>query len=47
MKGIKTKEPAVMMAALDVFQEIGKIADYDFMATDGEFLAMPLMNPIR
>jgi SCY1-like protein 2 len=36
LKGIKTKEPAVMMAALDVFQEIGKTADYEFMATDGE-----------
>ncbi|KIW06962.1 uncharacterized protein PV09_02621 [Verruconis gallopava] len=34
LKAIKTKEPAVMMAALDVFKEIGKIADSDFLAMD-------------
>lgn len=34
LKGIKTKEPAVMMAALEVFKEIGKIADSDFLAID-------------
>jgi SCY1-like protein 2 len=34
LKAIKTKEPAVMMAALDVFREIGKIADSDFLAVE-------------
>ncbi|KAK7511651.1 protein kinase domain-containing protein ppk32 [Phyllosticta citriasiana] len=34
LKAIKTKEPAVMMAALEVFQEVGKIADSDFLAMD-------------
>ncbi len=34
LKAIKTKEPAVMMAALEVFKEVGKIADSDFLATD-------------
>jgi SCY1-like protein 2 len=34
LKGIKTKEPAVMMAALNVFQQVGKIADTDFMAIE-------------
>jgi SCY1-like protein 2 len=34
MRVIKTKEPAVMMAALKVFKQIGKIADADFLATD-------------
>lgn len=34
MKAIKTKEPAVMMAALAVFRQIGKIADADFLAMD-------------
>jgi len=32
LKGIKTKEPAVMMAALKVFQQIGLVADIDFLA---------------
>jgi len=39
LKAIKTKEPAVMMAALDVFQEVGKIADSDFLASD----VMPIL----
>ncbi|KAI9698848.1 MAG: hypothetical protein M1820_007355 [Bogoriella megaspora] len=34
MKAIKTKEPAVMMAALDVFKQVGKIADSDFLALE-------------
>jgi SCY1-like protein 2 len=49
LKAIKTKEPAVMTAALDVFQEIGKIADSDFLATDvlpvlWSFSLGPLLN---
>jgi SCY1-like protein 2 len=49
LKAIKTKEPAVMTAALDVFQEIGKIADSDFLATDvlpilWNFSLGPLLN---
>ncbi|KAI9655293.1 MAG: hypothetical protein M1821_005440 [Bathelium mastoideum] len=34
MKAIKTKEPAVMMAALDVFKQVGRIADSDFLALE-------------
>ncbi|KAL2830647.1 kinase-like domain-containing protein [Aspergillus pseudoustus] len=34
LKAIKTKEPAVMMAALGVFQQIGKVADTDFLALE-------------
>ncbi|WPG99679.1 Hypothetical protein R9X50_00249800 [Acrodontium crateriforme] len=34
LKGIKTKEPAVMMAALRVFRQVGGIADAEFLATD-------------
>lgn len=34
LKGMKTKEPAVMMAALKVFQQVGRLADSDFLATD-------------
>ncbi|KAG8626110.1 hypothetical protein KVT40_006511 [Elsinoe batatas] len=34
MKGIKTKEPAVMMAAMKVFRQVGKVVDTDFIATD-------------
>ncbi|KAI9677057.1 MAG: hypothetical protein M1817_006896 [Caeruleum heppii] len=33
LSAIKTKEPAVMMAALRVFQQIGKHADAEFVAT--------------
>ncbi|QDS74367.1 hypothetical protein FKW77_004970 [Venturia effusa] len=49
LKGIKTKEPAVMMAALDVFKEVGKIADADFLAMDAlpilwAFSLGPLLN---
>ncbi|KAI9790250.1 MAG: hypothetical protein M1816_005275 [Peltula sp. TS41687] len=34
LKAIKTKEPAVMMAALKVFRQVGRIADSDFVATE-------------
>lgn len=34
LKAIKTKEPAVMMAALAVFRQVGKIADAEFLALD-------------
>ena len=49
LKGIKTKEPAVMMAALKVFQQIGKVADTDFIAVDimpilWAFSLGPLLN---
>ncbi|KAL7266948.1 Protein kinase domain-containing protein ppk32 [Rhizina undulata] len=34
LKGIKTKEPAVMMAALDVFREIGRVCDKEVVAME-------------
>ena len=34
IKAIKTKEPGVMMAALNLLRQIGKIADTDFLALD-------------
>ncbi|KAL4921097.1 kinase-like domain-containing protein [Aspergillus aurantiobrunneus] len=34
LKAIKTKEPAVMMAALSVFQQIRTVADSDFLALE-------------
>lgn len=34
IKAIKTKEPAVMMAALNVLQVVGNVADADFAAMD-------------
>lgn len=34
LKGIKTKEPGVMMAALRVFRQVGDVADSDFLAMD-------------
>ncbi|RAL05706.1 putative protein kinase Scy1 [Aspergillus ibericus CBS 121593] len=34
MKAIKTKEPAVMMAALNVFRQIGTVADTEFLALE-------------
>ena len=34
LKGIKTKEPGVMMAALRVFRQVGEVADSDYLATD-------------
>lgn len=39
LKAIKTKEPAVMMAALSVFRQIGTIADTDFLALE----ALPVL----
>ena len=49
LKGIKTKEPAVMVAALAVFKQVGKIADSDFLAMDvlptlWSFSLGPLLN---
>lgn len=49
LKAIKTKEPAVMMAALAVFRQIGKIADAEFLAIDvlpmlWNFSLGPLLN---
>ncbi|KAF2088750.1 ARM repeat-containing protein [Saccharata proteae CBS 121410] len=49
LKAIKTKEPAVMMAALEVFREVGKIADSDYLAMDvlpilWHFCLGPLLN---
>jgi SCY1-like protein 2 len=34
IKAIKTKEPAVMMAALDVLRVVGQVADADFVAME-------------
>jgi SCY1-like protein 2 len=34
LKGIKTKEPGVMMAALRVFRQVGEVADSDFLAME-------------
>ncbi|KAL8755041.1 MAG: hypothetical protein Q9199_003912 [Rusavskia elegans] len=34
LKAMKTKEPAVMRAALAVFKQVGRIADTDFLATE-------------
>ncbi|EMD01004.1 hypothetical protein BAUCODRAFT_41841, partial [Baudoinia panamericana UAMH 10762] len=34
LKGIKTKEPGVMMAALRVFRQVGQVADSDYLAMD-------------
>lgn len=34
LKGIKTKEPGVMMAALRVFRRVGEIADSEFLAME-------------
>jgi SCY1-like protein 2 len=34
LKGIKTKEPAVMLAALKVFRQVGQAADAEFLATE-------------
>ncbi|KEQ72257.1 kinase-like protein [Aureobasidium namibiae CBS 147.97] len=39
MKGIKTKEPGVMMAALKVFRQIGQVVDADFLAME----ALPIL----
>ncbi len=34
LKAMKTKEPAVIMAALAVFRQVGKVADVEFLATE-------------
>lgn len=34
LKGIKTKEPAVIMAALDVLKSVGVVADTEFLAME-------------
>ncbi|PYH97562.1 kinase-like protein [Aspergillus ellipticus CBS 707.79] len=49
MKAIKTKEPAVMMAALSVFRQIATVADTDFLALEvlpvlWSFSLGPLLN---
>jgi SCY1-like protein 2 len=49
LKAIKTKEPAVMMAALTVFKQIGKMVDAEFLAMDilpllWSFSLGPLLN---
>lgn len=49
LRAMKTKEPAVVMAALAVFKQIGKIADTDFLATEclpilWSFALGPLLN---
>ena len=49
LKAIKTREPAVMMAALAVFKQVGTIADADFLAMDAlpivwSFSLGPLLN---
>ncbi|KAF7595420.1 hypothetical protein BBP40_006042 [Aspergillus hancockii] len=50
LKAIKTKEPAVMMAALAVFRQIGSVADIDFLALEvlpilWSFSLGPLLDP--
>lgn len=49
LKGIKTKEPGVMMAALRVFKQVGEVADSDFLAMEvlpllWQFSLGPLLN---
>ena len=49
LKAIKTKEPTVMMAALAVFKQVGKIADAEFLAMEAlpilwSFSLGPLLN---
>ena len=49
LKAMKTKEPAVMMAALAVFRQVGKIADAEFLAMEAlpvlwSFSLGPLLN---
>jgi len=39
LKGIKTKEPAVVMTVLKVFQQIARAGDIDFLATE----VMPIL----
>lgn len=49
LKAMKTKEPAVMMAALAVFKQVGRIADAEFLAMEAlpilwNFSLGPLLN---
>ena len=49
LKAMKTKEPAVMMAALAVFKQVGNIADTEFLAMEvlpvlWSFSLGPLLN---
>lgn len=49
LKAMKTKEPAVMMAALNVFRQVGQIADVEFIALEvlpilWNFSLGPLLN---
>lgn len=49
LKAMKTKEPAVMMAALAVFKQVGRIADAEFLAMEAipilwSFSLGPLLN---
>ncbi|KAL9059700.1 MAG: hypothetical protein Q9162_001001 [Coniocarpon cinnabarinum] len=49
LRAIKTKEPAVMMAALSVFSQVGKVADIEFLAFEvlpclWSFSLGPLLN---
>ncbi|KAB8076289.1 kinase-like domain-containing protein [Aspergillus leporis] len=49
LKAIKTKEPAVMMAALAVFRQVGTVTDVDFLALEvlptlWSFSLGPLLN---
>ncbi|KAL4972912.1 kinase-like domain-containing protein [Aspergillus desertorum] len=49
LKAIKTKEPAVMMAALSVFRQVQKVSDSDFLALEvlpilWSFSLGPLLN---
>ena len=49
LKAMRTKEPAVMMAALAVFKQVGQIADAEFLAMEAlpilwSFSLGPLLN---
>ncbi|KAK2760966.1 hypothetical protein FQN54_002208 [Arachnomyces sp. PD_36] len=49
LRATRTKEPAVMMAALDVFRQVGQIADSEFLALEvlpimWRFSLGPLLN---
>jgi SCY1-like protein 2 len=49
LKAIKTKEPGVMMASLEVFRQVGKLVDTDFIAIEvlpllWAFSLGPLLN---
>jgi SCY1-like protein 2 len=49
LKAIKTREPAVMMAALKVFRQVGQVADIEFVALEvlpilWSFSLGPLLN---